>query len=236
MGRPSSPSSDLIPRPRATLSLGIVAGLMLVGLHGNRAEATQPALPAADLIVQIRMVSDAELAADVATSNATSSAAQRGLSVSSAVDESASARIQEIRVRNGESASMSWSQTLPIQWLQAAEVRGGTGRSAAGGFVNGLIWLRAGQSLSVQPRWTGGRERVRLDLRLETERVGDRQGQDVPPSSLQTSASTLSLPLGQWTTFAATGTAPPPLDPTTWSTQALRSGGRQLMQVRVMPN
>lgn len=236
MSRLSSTPSNVIARRLATLSLGIATGLMLIGLKVDSAGAAQPALPAEDLIVQIRMVSDAELAADVATGDATKSAAQRGLSVSSSADESASARTQEIRVRNGETASMSWSQALPIQWLQAAELRGGTTRAGGGGFVNGLVWLRAGQSLSVQPRWPGGRQPVRLDLRLEIERIGDRRGQDVPSSSLQVSASTLSLSLGQWTTFAATGTAEPPLDPATWSTQALRTRGRQLMQVRVLSN
>lgn len=236
MGRFSSTPSNVIARRSATLRVGIVTGLMLIGLKGNSAGAAQPTLPAADLIVQIRTISDAEVAADAATSDGTNSAAHPGLSVSSSADESASARTQEIRVRNGESASMSWSQTLPIQWLQAAELRGKKAGTEVGGFVNGLIWLRAGQSLFVQPRWLGGRQQVRLELRLETERVGDRRDQDVPSSSLQTSASTLSLTMGMWTTFSATGTAQPPLDPATWSTQALRTRGRQLMQVRVMPN
>lgn len=236
MGRLSSTPSIVIARRLATLSSGIVTGLMLIGLKVDTAVAAQPTLPAEDLIVQIRMVSEAELAADAATSDATNSAPQRGLIVSNSANESASARTEEVRVRNGESASMSWSQTLPIQWLQAAELRGGTTRAGGGGLVNGLVWLRAGHSLSVHPRWPGGRKPVRLDLRLEIERIGNRRGQDVPSSSLQTSASTLSLSLGQWTTFAATGTAEPPLDPATWSTQALRTRGRQLMQVRVLPN
>jgi hypothetical protein len=236
MVRLSSTPANVSARRLAAPSLRIVGGLILIGLQVDGAGAAQPTLPAADLIVQIRMVSDAELAADVATSDATESAAKQGLSISNSADESASARTQEIRVRNGESASMSWSQTLPVQWLQAAELRGGSTRAGGGGLVNGLVWLRAGQSLSVQPRWPGGRQPVRLNLRLEIERIGDRRGQEVPSSSLQTSASTLSLPLGQWTTFAATGTAQPPLDPAVWSTQALRTRGRQLMQVRVLPN
>ncbi len=236
MGRLSSTPSNVIARRLATLSSGIVTGLMLIGLKVDTADAAQPTLPAEDLIVQIRMVSEAELAADVAAIYATNSAPQQGLIVSNSANESASARTEEVRVRNGESASMSWSQTMPIQWLQAAELRGRTTRAGGGGLVNGLIWLRAGQSLSVQPRWPGGRHRVLLDLRLEIERIGDRRGQDVPSSSLETSASTLSLSLGQWTTFAATGTAQPPLEPATWSTQSLRTRGRQLMQVRVMPN
>lgn len=238
MSRFSSTPPNVIARRSVTLSVGIVTGLMLIGLKGNSAGAAQPTLPAADLIVQIRTISDAELAADAATSDGTHSAARPSLSVSNSADESASARTQEIRVRNGESASMSWSQTLPIQWLQAAELRGAASGIGAGGggFVNGLIWLRAGQSLFVQPRWSGGRQPVRLELRLETERVAEQRDQDVPSSSLRTSASALLLTMGLWTTYSATGAAQPPLDAATWSTQALRTRGRQLMQVRVVPN
>ena len=235
MGRIFCTRSSIVPGRRLRLLVGLVVGLLSVGLKSNEAVATPPALPAVDLIVQIRFVSDAELAADQAVIDTPSPAAQRGLSVSSAADERASAQMQEIHVRNGEHASMSWSQAMPIQWLQAAEVRGRATSAAGGGIVNALIWLHAGQSLSVQPRWSGGRKAVRVDLRLETERVGDRQGQDVPSSSLQISATILSVPLGRWTTFAATGAAQPPLEPSTWSTQALQARGRQLMQLRVDP-
>ena len=235
MGRIFCTRSKFVPRRRISLLLGGVVGLLSVGLKGNDALATPQALPAVDLIVQIRFVSDADLAADQAVTDAPSPAAQRGLSVSSAADTPAAAQMQEIHVRNGEHASMSWSQAMPIQWLQAAEVRGRAASAAGGGFVNALIWLHAGQSVSVQPRWPGGRHAVRVDLRIETEAVGDRQGQDVPSSRLQTSATTLSVPLGRWTTFAATGAAQPPLEPSTWSTQALHARDRQLMQLRVDP-
>ena len=107
MVRLSSTPANVIARRLAAPSLRIVGGLILIGLQVDGAGAAQPTLPAADLIVQIRMVSDAELAADVATSDATESAAKQGLSISNSADESASARTQEIRVRNGESASMS---------------------------------------------------------------------------------------------------------------------------------
>jgi hypothetical protein len=219
---------------RIALPLGVGVALLSIGLEGSSALATPPALPAVELIVQIRQISEAKLAADDAVIAAPSPAAQ-GLGVSNAVDESASAQSQELRVHNGEQASMSWSQALPIQWVQAAELRGTAASAAGGGIINGLVWLHAGQSLSVQPTWPGGRHAVRVNIRFETERIGDRQGQEVPSSSLQKSAATLSVPLGRWTTFAATGTSQPSLDHSTWSTQAPHARGRQLMQLRVTP-
>jgi hypothetical protein len=235
MGRFSCSRSNIIARRRICLPLGVVAALLFFGFKSNGVLATPPALPAVDMIVQIRLISETELAADEAVIGAPRPAAQGAFSVSNAIDEPASARPQEIRVQNGEHASMSWSQAMPFQWLQAAEVRSRAASATGGGIVNALIWLHAGQSLSVQPTWPGGRQAVRVNIRLETERIDDPQGQDIPSSSVQKSAATLSVSLGRWTTFAATGTAQPPLDQSTWSTQVPRARGRQLMQLRVNP-
>ncbi len=235
MGRIFGARLNSLTRRRISL-LGIVIGLLSIGLKGTDTLAIPPALPAVDLIVQVRRISETELAAEMALINAPSPVAQQGLSISSAATAPASAWTQEIRVRNGEQASMSWSQAVPFQWLQAAEVRGRAASATGAGMVNALTWLHAGQSVSVQPSWPGGHHAVRVELRLETERIGDRQGQDVPSSSLQTSATTLSVPMDRWATFAATGAAQPPLDPSAWSTQALHARGRQLMQLRVSPD
>ncbi|MEI7463963.1 MAG: hypothetical protein WCJ87_01260 [Burkholderiales bacterium] len=225
----------ILARRRFNLLVVVIAPV-LFGLRSGNAGETPPALPPVDLIVQVRMISNAELAADEAALSASGPAAQRGLSVSSTVDEPASSRIQEIRVRNGEHASMSWSQALPIQWLQAAELRGQSASAARGGIVNGLLWLHAGQSLSVQPSWPGVRHQVRVSIGLMTQSIGDEQGLGVPSSRSQMSSATLSVPLNRWTTFAATGAVQPLPDRSAWSTQVPQARARQLMQLRVMSN
>jgi hypothetical protein len=75
---------------------------------------------------------------------------------------------------------------------------------------------------------------VRVELQLDTESLGEQQNQGLPSTQRQTSSSTISAPLGQWTTFAATGSETPAQSTTTWSTQPRR--GRQLMQLRVLSN
>lgn len=233
MGQSTCTTPNIRLWRRAIAPRGFLVGLLLcASLSAHPARAAAPALPAVDLIVQIRVISESEWAAEAAAHPSRDHAAQ-GLEISSAVQTAASARIQEIRVLNGRSAEMSWSQALPIQWLQAAQRRGLRGGATEGGIVNALVWLRAGQSLAVQPRWPGGRDPVQVDFRIETQGIEERHSTDIPASSAQTWASTLSVPWGQWTTFATTGTAQPPSDATTWSTQSSSAPGLQFMQLRV---
>jgi len=210
----------------------IVVGVLFGGPVIQSAVAAPPVLPAVDLIFQVRVISEAELAAEDPAGRSPDRS-QQGLDISSAVQVPVSTRTQEIRVLNGQQAQVSWSQALPFQWLQAAQRRGPSGTATHGGIVNALTWLRAGQSLSVQPRWPGGRDPVRVDLRLETQDVGDRRDAAVPTSGEQAWASTLSVPLGEWTTFAATGTTRSPRNPSTWSTQSADAQAQQWMQLRV---
>lgn len=214
------------------LSASIAAALLVGGLTGLSAQAASPARPAVDLVVQVRLISEADWDADAANTRTSAPAASRSVSISNAAPATASIPVQAIRVQNGTQAAMSWSQTLPIQWMQAASYRGSSADSSSrGGVVNALVWLRAGQSLRVQPSWPGGRHPVRVEVQLDAESLGDRQGSAIPATQHQVSSSTLSVPLGRWTTFAATGTAAPAQSSSTWSSQP--QAGRQLMQLRV---
>ena len=216
---------DIVPR-------GVAVGLLCAGLSTHAAHAATPGLPAVELTVQIRVISETEWAAETAARE-TPHPPQQGLEIGSAVQAPLSARTQEIRVLNGRSAEVSWSQALPIQWLQAAQYRSRAGGGADGGIVNARTWLRVGQSLSVQPRWSGGRDPVQVDFRIETQDVDEPRADDIPASSTRSWASNLSVPWGQWTTFAATGTARPAPDSATWSTQSASAPGLQFMQLRV---
>lgn len=211
---------------------GLVVGLLCAGLSLSFAQAAAPGLPDVDLTVQVRVIGEAEWAAEAAARQAPHPPPQ-GLEISSSAQASLSARIQEIRVHNGRSATVSWSQALPIQWLQAAQYRSRMGGATDGGIVNAWTWLRVGQSLSVQPRWSGGRDPVQVDLRIENQDIDGSRGTDIPASGTQSWASTLSVPWDQWTTFATTGTAQPSSNGATWSTQSSPAHGLQFMQLRV---
>ncbi len=198
------------------------------------AVAAPPPLPPVNLVVQIRIVSEADIApGDSATTTSTLSAPRQGHSHGTSTLNTQADESRELRVLNGESASFRWSQAVPFQWMQAATA-GATGANGArAGIVNAVTWLQAGQALWVQPRWPGGDQPVRLEVRLDSDRIGERPG-DLPATSSRQSDTTLSVPMGRWTTLATTGSAQTVSSAGTWSTQSSQARERQWIQVRVI--
>ena len=179
----------------------------------------QAELPQRDLMVELRQVEDAG-----------------GVTVSTQSREPLLTP-QQIRVRNGAKASLRLEQALPMQWVKAASVQteslsaaGVTSRSSGGSVVNAVTWMEAGQSLSVQPRWPGGKQAVTVELEVQAAAVGDRIGAELPTQSRSQTATTVSAPLGQWVTIATTGSSPAR---GVYSSEATRES-RRLMQLRVL--
>jgi hypothetical protein len=179
----------------------------------------QAELPKRDLVVELRQVEDAG-----------------GVTVSTQSREPLLTP-QQIRVRNGAKASLRLEQALPMQWVKAASAQteslsgsGVTSRSSGGSVVNEVTWMEAGQSLSVQPRWPGGKQAVTIDIEVQAAAVGDRLGAELPTQSRSQTATTVSAPLGQWVTIATTGSSPAR---GVYSSEAT-SESRRLMQLRVL--
>jgi hypothetical protein len=179
----------------------------------------QAELPKRDLVVELRQVEDAG-----------------GVTVSTQSREPLLTP-QQIRVRNGAKASLRLEQALPMQWVKAASSQteslsgsGVTSRSSGGSVVNEVTWMEAGQSLSVQPRWPGGKQAVTVDIEVQAAAVGDRIGAELPTQSRSQTATTVSAPLGQWVTIATTGSSPAR---GVYSSEAT-SESRRLMQLRVL--
>lgn len=179
----------------------------------------QAELPKRDLVVELRQVEDAG-----------------GVTVSTQSREPLLTP-QQIRVRNGAKASLQLAQALPMQWVKSASAQteslsaaGVTARSSGGRVVNEVTWLEAGQSLSVQPRWPGGKQAVTVEIEVQAAAVGDRLGAELPTQSRSQTATTVSAPLGQWVTIATTGSSPAR---GVYSSEAT-SESRRLMQLRVL--
>jgi hypothetical protein len=68
-----------------------------------------------------------------------------------------------------------------------------------------LVWFDTGQQLSVLPRWNGGNSPVLLELELQRASVGERVSGDLPTQSRKSVTTSLTIPLGQWITVAASG-------------------------------
>lgn len=179
----------------------------------------QAELPKRDLMVELRQVEDAG-----------------GVTVSTQSREPLLTP-QQIRVRNGAKASLRLEQALPMQWVKAASAQteslsgsGVTSRSSGGSVVNEVTWLEVGQSLSVQPRWPGGKQAVTVDIEVQAAAVGDRIGAELPTQSRSQTATTVSAPLGQWVTIATTDSSPAR---GVYSSEATVES-RRLMQLRVL--
>lgn len=154
--------------------------------------------PKRDLTVELRQVADAGGGASVSTQPRDPMLAP-----------------QQIQVRNGAKASLRLGQSMPMQWVQAVSSQsaslsasGVTAGSKGGGVVNAVTWMEAGQSLTVQPRWPGGKQPVMVEIEVQSAAVDPRIGAELPTQSRSHTATTVTAPLGQWVTIASTGATP----------------------------
>ena len=143
---------------------------------------------------------------------------------------------QQVRVRNGEKASLQIHQSMPMQWVQKIESQSATlsaaGTSASsnsGGVTQAVTWMESGQSLTVTPHWPGGKLPVRVGIGAQSSAVDERVSSDLPATQRQRYTSTVSAPLNLWVTIASSGK---PARAGIYSS-AGSSDGRRLTQIRV---
>lgn len=152
------------------------------------AQAQKNPLPAKDLMVVLRETTDADNGFNVSTRPATPPL-----------------NGQVVRVRNGEKATLRVGRSMSVRWEES--VGGFTGRNASGGGVTyGRTTLQSGQSITVQPRWTGGNNPVTVSVEILTSSVAQpdaRVGSDLPTQVHGETVTTVSAPMGQWVTLAA---------------------------------
>jgi len=118
-----------------------------------------------------------------------------------------------------------------------------TDGAAAGahGIQSQTAWVDLGDGLTVRPRWAGGRQLVLLDVEARSSRaldagqVGSGSGGFEPDGQVGRTevASTLALPLGQWTVLAHSGGVPAGGDQAGLSTRSLDEQGTQTLWVHV---
>lgn len=157
---------------------------------------------------------------------------------------------QMVQVRNGEKALLRMNDAIPMQWTQSVSGPGpastqsagaGNAAAAAGTHVNvnsnasasvtnALVWFDAGQSVSVQPKWPGGNKPAVVEIEVQRAAVDAHAGAALPKQTRNTLSTTLTVPLAQWVTIAATGKAG---KSGTYSSEAGLQV-RRLLQIRVM--
>ena len=157
---------------------------------------------------------------------------------------------QTLQVRNGEKAQLQMNDSVPMQWVQSASDQSSSTQTSSSGsgavatapsatassasrgssVTQALVWMDAGQSLSVTPTWVPGRAYAILKIEASRAALGDNNGGPLPSQQRSTVATTVRTPLAEWVTVATTGRAQPAHS---YSSEA---GNRQrrLLQVRVM--
>jgi hypothetical protein len=200
--------------------------------------AASAAPPAHDLTVELRQISEGQDDVDSASNG-------NGSYTVSTAPRAADFAPQQVRVRNGEKASLQLSQSMPMLWVQkiesqsatlstpgAASAPGASASSAGAGMTQALTWMEAGQSLIATPHWPGGKQPAKIEIEVQSSAVDERTTSDLPATARQHFKSTVSAPLRQWITIATTGSA---AKPGTYSSNGT-SQGRRLLQIRVLAN
>ena len=188
-----------------------------------------------DLTVELRQVKEGQEDQDSPQAGGTSGSAYTVGTANRTVDFAP----QQVRVRNGEKASLHINQSMPMQWVQRIESQSATlsaaGTSASqnsGGVTQAVTWMESGQSLTVTPNWPGGKQAVKLEIEVQSSAEDGRTGSDLPATSRQRYSTAVSAPLRQWVTIATSGSA----SKAGSYSSAGTSDGRRLIQVRVLAN
>jgi hypothetical protein len=146
---------------------------------------------------------------------------------------------QQVQVLNGARATLRLGKSMPLQWVQAAAVYdtslGAPGAyGSGGGVVYAVTWVEAGRSLTVQPRWPGGKQPVTVDIEVQAAAVDAHAGSELPAQSRGQLVSTVIAPLGLWVTIARIGPGLQPEQAGVYASNSASGEQGQLIQIRVM--
>lgn len=199
----------------------LLCGVLVPAVH---AAGAQPALPQRDLTVEVRQVMEGRDDAVHFQAGGNSSAP--------------TLQSSKVQVRNGEKAALRMEQSVPMQWtssVQSQAVQGAAGAAAnaqvANSATQSLHWFDVGQSWSVQVRWAGGNKDALVELEVQQSDMQASSDGNLPAQRRNHLSTTVTAPLAQWVTVAASG--PEPVRQGSYSSEAA-STARRLLQIRVL--
>ncbi len=216
-------------KPAASQML-LRAALLAAALLAGPAQAAGSALPQRDLTVELRQLEEGSTG---------------GAHYGAGSADASAWEPQLVQVRNGEKAMLRLNDALPMQWTQSASgpspapsqsAGSATGNTTnvnmipASGVSNALVWFDAGQRIAVQPRWPGGNKPAVVVLEVQRAAMDAHAGAVLPRQTRNSVSTTITAPLAEWVTIAATGAV------SKAGVYSSESGVqvRRLLQIRVM--
>ena len=196
-----------LPRRRFSFLLsGLLSGLLIgwLGLAPLLASAATP--EARNLSVEFRQISADDTSGGVSYS-------------AGSARDTPQWEPQALLVRNGEKAAFRLHDAIPMQWLQSVGTQtnangvASSPANAASAASNGasmtqaLAWFDAGQSMAVQVNWSRGKAYASVQIEVQREDVGSRQGNELPRQQRAHVSTTVLAPLAEWVTIASSGKA-----------------------------
>ena len=210
-----------------TLCMGLVV-LCSAAQAVQPAAASPAAVPARDLTVELRQVLEGR------------EEGKAGQHYSVGTESSSDWEPQSVQVRNGEKALLHVNDAIPMQWTQSVSTQSPSSNGSAGNSQgnmgpstsvnNAVVWFDAGQSISVQAKWPGGSKPAVLVIEVQRAALAPYVGATLPQQTRNTLSTTVTVPLAEWVTIAATGKS---AKAGVYSSDA-GVLGRRLLQVRVM--
>jgi hypothetical protein len=200
-------------------------GAAMLGGLATFGDAAPASLPPADLTVELRQVVEGR----------EEGAKDGAVHYTAGTPDAGPWEPQSVQVCNGEKAMLRLMDAIPMQWTQSVSTQNASGNgnnntnTTQAGVTNALVWFDGGQGLSVQPRWPGGKQPVVLVLEVQGASTQPQVGAALNKQSRNTVSTTLTVPLAQWVTLAATGR---PARAGVYSSNA-GEAGRRFLQVRV---
>jgi hypothetical protein len=171
--------------------------------------------PQRDLTVELRQVEDGQ---DPSTNYRAGSN-----------DAAALLPLQKIQVRNGQKGMLRFNQSTPVQWVEAAQA---ASANSGAGVKQALQWFDTGSSITATPRWPGGKQPATVELEVQQADMAGQPQANMPAQRRASFSSTVTAPLGQWVTIAASGE--PAAPDGNYSSNTAADGARRLLQIRVL--
>jgi len=204
--------------------------------------------PAVQLLVELRWVdstlSGAVMAGvrdgAVVVGTAGSVSPRGGVSLSTQRREDHGGQVQRLLVLNGHPASVQFTETVPMQWLDFGIQLDAQASLQAPGPASAKVVAvpRSGfteqtQGFKVTPQWPGGQAPVRLEVSVQSPTSQAPAAQGGAAMAQTTVLSTVAVPLGEWVTVARSGASVQTRERGVLSTRDAETQRSRDLQIRV---